>query len=176
MCVSSVQAPWQRVLRACCSESLLLYSQALHLGAQVEHKLNASANASSEESCTALLVLKDSIYKVSSAVQKASIHARFWSSEIGVHNSLYRPAPLARACDRTRPAVLHMQKGCEQIILVVAGTVFLDVLIWKCSNGAAESGCAEQSCPPLFRLRGHKGSIHRCRTALRTYPALTGRR
>ena len=51
---------------------------------------------------------------------------------------------------------------------MVAGTVFLDVLIWKCCQGAAESdSSAEQSCPPLYCLKGHKGSIHRSCTVSR---------
>ena len=45
---------------------------------------------------------------------------------------------------------------------MVAGTVFLDVLVWKATLQAAQSvGSREQSCPPLFRLKGHQGSIHR---------------
>ena len=62
---------------------------------------------------------------------------------------------------------MHIQEGAGQDIWVVAGTVFLDVLIWKCSHGAAESdGTVDQSCPPLYCLKGHKGSIHRYCTAL----------
>lgn len=50
----------------------------------------------------------------------------------------------------------------------MAGTVFLDVLIWKCYHGDAASGYdMEQSCTPLFCLKGHKGSIHRCCIALK---------
>ncbi len=44
----------------------------------------------------------------------------------------------------------------------MAGTVFLDVLIWKCCQSSAESDLnKEQNCPPLYCLKGHEGSIHR---------------
>jgi len=44
----------------------------------------------------------------------------------------------------------------------VAGTVFLDVLIWKCyQNNSEPDPNKEQKCPPLYCLKGHEGSIHR---------------
>ena len=45
----------------------------------------------------------------------------------------------------------------------MAGTVFLDVLIWKCCPGAGlpSSEPQQHTYPPLYRLRGHEGSIHR---------------
>lgn len=45
---------------------------------------------------------------------------------------------------------------------MVAGTVFLDVLIWKCSLHATQSAPdGQHTCPPLYCLKGHEGSIHR---------------
>ena len=37
---------------------------------------------------------------------------------------------------------------------VAAGTIFLDVLVWKVTTDST-------SAHPLYRLKGHEGSIHR---------------
>ena len=37
---------------------------------------------------------------------------------------------------------------------VAAGTIFLDVLVWKVTSHST-------SAHPLYRLKGHEGSIHR---------------
>lgn len=47
-----------------------------------------------------------------------------------------------------------MQQGSCGGTWLAAGTVFLDVLVWKASRVAASSA-------PLYRLKGHEGSIHR---------------
>ena len=49
---------------------------------------------------------------------------------------------------------------------VAAGTIFLDVLIWRAQLDIAmtdSSSSKKQSMRsvPLFRLKGHEGSIHR---------------
>ena len=49
---------------------------------------------------------------------------------------------------------------------VAAGTIFLDVLVWRAQPDRAlsiSSRDATQSTrsAPLFRLKGHEGSIHR---------------
>ena len=50
-------------------------------------------------------------------------------------------------------------------VWVAAGTVFLDVLIWRFAIATAEaesSSVTEHSQPAaLYRLKGHDGSIHR---------------
>lgn len=53
-------------------------------------------------------------------------------------------------------------------VWVAAGTVFLDVLVWRFAVSTADTGdteCTsktERSRPAaLYRLKGHDGSIHR---------------
>ena len=43
---------------------------------------------------------------------------------------------------------------------VAGGSVFLDVLVWNVTSSPSRSG-GVLSCPVLFRLSGHEGSIHR---------------
>ncbi|BDA49006.1 probable WD repeat-containing protein 6 at N-terminal half [Coccomyxa sp. Obi] len=54
-------------------------------------------------------------------------------------------------------------------VWVAAGTVFLDVLVWRFAISTAEAECSsitEHSQPAaLYRLKGHDGSIHRVRWA-----------
>ena len=47
-----------------------------------------------------------------------------------------------------------MQHSKSGDMWVAAGTIFLDVLIWVVHSQGG-------SCTPLFRLKGHEGSIHR---------------
>ena len=47
-----------------------------------------------------------------------------------------------------------MQHASSGGTWVAAGTIFLDVLVWEvCRQG--------HSAAPLYRLKGHEGSIHR---------------
>ncbi|KDD77037.1 hypothetical protein H632_c34p1 [Helicosporidium sp. ATCC 50920] len=66
---------------------------------------------------------------------------------------------------------LHCEAGADAppSVWVAGGTVFLQVLVWRCaglSRGVA-AGTPDASpppaatCAPLFRLCGHQGSIHR---------------
>lgn len=59
--------------------------------------------------------------------------------------------------------------------LAAAGTIFLDVLVWA-TPLAADSQLvpgseAAREVPPLLRLQGHEGSIHRCPTPPQARPA-----
>ena len=48
---------------------------------------------------------------------------------------------------------------------MAAGTIFLDVLVWRATIEAANAcGRGPLRVAPLFQLRGHEGSIHRCCT------------
>ena len=48
-------------------------------------------------------------------------------------------------------ALQHTRSG---EMWVAAGTIFLDVLVWRRSE-------LDSSAKPLYRLKGHEGSIHR---------------
>lgn len=50
--------------------------------------------------------------------------------------------------------VLGLQHAKSDEMWVAAGTIFLDVLIWRGSGLGS-------SAKPLYRLKGHEGSIHR---------------
>ena len=48
-------------------------------------------------------------------------------------------------------------------MLVAAGTIFLDVLVWgfHMAGGGSPPASARCDVPPLLRCKGHEGSIHR---------------
>eukprot|EP00884_Botryococcus_braunii_P011598 jgi/Botrbrau1/20439/Bobra.145_2s0004.1 len=56
--------------------------------------------------------------------------------------------------------LVHSSKPAE--LLVAAGTIFLDVLVWKAFAPWNSTVCCLYQ-PPLFRLKGHEGSIHSLR-------------
>ena len=62
--------------------------------------------------------------------------------------------------------LLPAQDAGHADVWVAAGTAFLDVLVWRTQLAFTEAGQpACQPVPtshaPLFRLKGHEGSIHR---------------
>lgn len=54
-----------------------------------------------------------------------------------------------------------MRQGHVEV-RVAAGTVFQDILVWRTLVAAVSSPAARADVAPLFRLKGHEGSIHRC--------------
>ena len=62
------------------------------------------------------------------------------------------------------PLTARVQDTDRAIFKIAAGTVFLDVLIWQLPelvlNELPAATCHTMQ-PPLLRLRGHEGSIHR---------------
>lgn len=58
--------------------------------------------------------------------------------------------------------------GLQQDVMVAGGTVFLDILIWRVPHAAISASLAahaggerDMMVPPLMRLVGHAGSVHR---------------
>lgn len=67
------------------------------------------------------------------------------------HNESVTPCSMQKCHSLACNFMQHASSGGTW---VAAGTIFLDVLVWKvCRQG--------HSAPPLYRLKGHEGSIHR---------------
>lgn len=64
------------------------------------------------------------------------------------------------SCGNIQLSIWAWGWGQSDELLVAAGTIFLDIVIWKtpCSMRADAGPLA---CPPLYHLKGHEGSIHR---------------
>ena len=62
------------------------------------------------------------------------------------------------------PCVGNLQDSADPgTMLVAAGTIFLDVLVWSfdMAGGGSPPASARRDAPPLLRCKGHEGSIHR---------------
>ena len=65
-----------------------------------------------------------------------------------------------RASNTIAPLLPHIQ--AQKQLLISAGTIFLDVVVWRVGLGAGlEADVPDSASPTLFRLQGHQGSIHR---------------
>ncbi|KAL4446854.1 hypothetical protein ABPG77_008098 [Micractinium sp. CCAP 211/92] len=88
-----------------------------------------------------------------------------------VQQRRYHPEPGQQQQQQQEPSSQsrpeQAPRGAESSYwLVAAGTIFLDVLVWAtplAANSQLAPVAAVREVPPLLRLQGHEGSIHRVR-------------